>query len=126
LAGRRTMRHSLRLLTACDRYARILARSSERHISTPPELADAIMSTATQIRRNIDVVMTSLEFNRAPTVFPSTDYIDDAESLARQLDEQTVGRRRLLNALHALRQIDRVIINAATDLGADNGVLSSA
>ena len=30
-------------------------------------------------------------------------------------------RRRLLAALHALRQIDRVIINAAIDLGADNG-----
>jgi uncharacterized membrane protein YccC len=126
LAGRRTMRHGLRLLTACDRYARILARSSERHISASPELADAIKSTAAQIRRNIDVVMTSLEFNQAPTVFPSTDYIDDAESLARQLDEQTVDRRRLLNALHALRQIDRVIINAATDLGADNGVLLTA
>ena len=26
-------------------------------------------------------------------------------------------------ALHALRQIDRVVINAAIDLGADNGVL---
>ena len=32
LAGRRTMRHGLRMLTACDRYARILARSSEIHI----------------------------------------------------------------------------------------------
>jgi uncharacterized membrane protein YgaE (UPF0421/DUF939 family) len=126
LAGRRTVRHSLRLLTACDRYARILARSSERHVSTSQELADAITSTATQIRRNIDVVITSLEFDHAPTVFPSTDYIDDAESLARQRDQQTVDRRQLLNALHALRQIDRVIINAATDLGADNGVLLTA
>jgi uncharacterized membrane protein YccC len=125
LAGRRTMRHGLRLLTACDRYARILARSSERHITMSPELADAIKSTASQIRRNIDVVITSLEFNQAATVSPSTDYIDDAEGLARQ-DEQTVDRRRLLNALHALRQIDRVIINAATDLGADNGVLLTA
>ncbi len=125
LAGRRTMRHGLRLLTACDRYARILARSSERHITMSPELADAIKSTASQIRRNIDVVITSLEFNQAATVFPSTDYIDDAEGLARQ-DEQTVDRRPLLNALHSLRQIDRVIINAATDLGADNGVLLTA
>ena len=29
MAGRRTMRHGLRMLTACDRYARILVRSSE-------------------------------------------------------------------------------------------------
>ena len=34
LAGRRSMRHGLRMLTACDRYARILARSSEIHIDT--------------------------------------------------------------------------------------------
>ena len=125
LAGRRTMRHGLRMLTASDRYARILARSSEIHIDTPPELADAIRSTASQIRRNIDVLITSLEFNQAATVFPSTDYIDTAETLARQHVDQPLApnHRRLMNALHALRQIDRVVIDAATDLGADNGVL---
>ena len=37
-----------------------------------------------------------------------------------------MDHRRLLTALHALRQIDRVIINAATDLGADNGVLRAS
>jgi hypothetical protein len=113
------------MLTACERYARILARSSETHISTSPELADAITSTATQIRRNIDVLITSLEFNQAAAVFSSTDYIDAAETLARQHGDQPLApdRRRLLAALHALRQIDRVIINAAIDLGADNGVL---
>jgi uncharacterized membrane protein YgaE (UPF0421/DUF939 family) len=125
LAGRRTMRHGLRMLTASDRYARILARSSEIHIETPPELADAIRSTAGQIRRNIDVLITSLEFNQAATVFPSTDYIDTAETLARRHVDQPLAphHRRLMNALHALRQIDRIVIDAATDLGADNGVL---
>ena len=89
-------------------------------------VADAIRSTASQIRRNIDVLITSLEFNQPATVFPSTDYIDTAETLARQRDDQPLApdRRRLMNALHALRQLDRVIINAASDLGADNGVLS--
>ena len=125
LAGRRSMRHGLRMLTACDRYARILVRSSEIHIDMSPELADAIRSTASQIRRNIDVLITSLEFNQPATVFPSTDYIDTAETLARQRDDQPLApdRRRLMNALHALRQLDRVIINAASDLGADDGVL---
>jgi hypothetical protein len=115
------------MLTASDRYARILARSSETHIETSAELADAIRSTAGQIRRNIDVLITSLEFNRAATVFPSTDYIDTAETLARQHVDQPLApdHRRLMNALHALRQIDRVVINAAIDLGADNGALSS-
>ena len=128
MAGRRTMRHGLRMLTASDRYARILARNSEIHIDTPPELADAIRSTASQIRRNIDVLITSLEFNRAATVFPSTDYIDTAETLARQHVDQPLApdHQRLMNALHALRQIDRVVINAAIDLGADNGVLLTA
>ena len=125
LAGRRTMRHGLRMLTASDRYARILARSSEIHIDTPTELADAIRSTSSQIRRNIDALITSLEFNRAATVFPSTDYLDTAETLARQHVDEPLAphHRRLMNALHALRQIDRVVIDAATDLGADNGVL---
>jgi hypothetical protein len=113
------------MATASDRYARILARNSEIHIDTPPELADAIRSTASQIRRNIDVLITSLEFDRAATVFPSTDYIDTAETLARQHVDQplTPDHQRLLNALHALRQIDRVVIDAAVDLGAANGVL---
>ncbi len=122
LAGRRTMRHGLRMLNACDRYARILVRSSETRVETAPELADAIKATATQIRRNIDVLITSLEFNQPAKVFPSTDFIDAAESLARQSGD-TSERARLMSALHALRQIDRVVINAAIDLGADSGVL---
>jgi len=127
LAGRRTMRHTQRMLTACDRYARMLARSSEIHIETSQELADAIRSTTGQIHRNIDMLITSLEFNQAAVVFPSTDYIDAAETLARQHVDQPLApdHRRLMNALHALRQLDRVVINAATDLGAVNGVLSS-
>jgi uncharacterized membrane protein YccC len=123
LAGRRTMRHGLRMLNACDRYARILVRSSETRIDTSPELAEAIQSSATQIRRNIDVLITALEFDQPATVFPSTDFIDAAESLAREHGETTSERTRLLSALHALRQIDRVVINAAIDLGADSGVL---
>jgi uncharacterized membrane protein YccC len=122
LAGRRTMRHGLRMLNACDRYARILVRSSGTRIETSAELAEAIHSTATQIRRNIDVLIAALEFDQPATVFPSTDFIDAAESLARQHDDATSERARLLSALHALRQIDRVVINSAIDLGADSRV----
>ena len=76
-------------------------------------------------RGNIDVLITSLEFDQPATVFPSTDFIDAAETLARQNGDQppSPDLRRLLAALHSLRQIDRVVINAAIDLGADNGVL---
>jgi uncharacterized membrane protein YccC len=124
LAGRRSMRHGLRMLTACDRYARILARSSDRYDNTFPQLVEAVRSAAAQIRRNIDVLTTALEFNHPATVFPATDFLDAAGSLARQDgDQRPADSRRLLASLHSLRQIDRAVINAAIDLGADNGVL---
>ena len=63
LVGRRSMRHSLRELTACDRYARTLARSSDRYLDASPQLVDAVKSAAAQIRRNIDVLVTALEFD---------------------------------------------------------------
>ena len=71
------------------------------------------------------MLTTSLEFDQPATVFPSTDFIDAAETLARENGDQppSPDGRRLLAALHSLRQIDRVVINAAIDLGADNGVL---
>jgi uncharacterized membrane protein YgaE (UPF0421/DUF939 family) len=117
LVGRRSMRHGLRELTACDRYARTLARSSDRCLDASPQLADAVKSAAAQIRRNIDVLVTALEFDHPTTVFPATDFLDAADSLARD------DGRRLQAALHALRQIDRIVINAASDLGADNGMV---
>ena len=54
----------------------------------------------TQIRRNIDVLITSLEFDQPATVFPSTDSIDAAETLARQHVDQPLApdHRRLMNA----------------------------
>ncbi len=115
LAGRRAMRHGLRMLAACDRYARILARSSDPYDDADPQLVDAVKSAAQQIRSNIDILVTALEFDHAATVFPATDAIDTAEGIARD-------SRRLLAALHSLRQIDRVVINAAIDLGADHGM----
>jgi uncharacterized membrane protein YgaE (UPF0421/DUF939 family) len=117
LVGRRSMRHGLRELTACDRYARTLARSSDRCLDASPQLVDAVKSAAAQIRRNIDVLVTALEFDHPATVFPATDFLDAADSLARN------DGRRLQAALHSLRQIDRVVINAAIDLGAHNDVL---
>lgn len=119
LAGRRSMRHGLRMLTACDRYARVLARSCDRYDEASPDLAGAIKSAVAQIRRNIDVLITALEFNHPATVFPATDFLDAAES-------QQPDSRRLRAALHALRQIDRAVITAATDLGAQDVVAVAA
>ncbi|MCV7402202.1 FUSC family protein [Mycobacterium fragae] len=119
LAGRRSMRHGLRMLTACDRYARVLARSCDRYDEASPDLAGAVRSAAAQIRRNIDVLITALEFNHPATVFPATDFLDAAES-------EQPDSRRLRAALHALRQIDRAVITAATDLGAQDVVAVAA
>jgi hypothetical protein len=123
LAGRRSMRHGLRMLSACDRYARVLARSSDRCHDVSPELAVAVRSAAVQIRINIDVLITALGNNHAATVLPATDHLDAAESIARhEGDPARPDGRRLLAALHSLRQVDRTIINAAVDLGASDVV----
>jgi uncharacterized membrane protein YccC len=125
LAGRRSMRHGLRMLTACDHYARVLARSSDQDGNAlppaAPELAAAVRSAAGQIRCNIDVLITALGNKHAATVLPATDYLDTAESLARHdADPAQPAGRRLHAALHSLRQVDRAVINAAIDLGADD------
>jgi uncharacterized membrane protein YccC len=123
LAGRRSMRHGLRMLTACDRYTRVLARSSDRCQDAAPGLADAVRSAAVQIRSNIDVLITALGKNHPATVLPATDDLDTAESLARHDDDpERPAGRRLLAVLHSLRQVDRAVINAAVDLGADDVV----
>jgi uncharacterized membrane protein YccC len=114
LAGRRTMRHGLRMLAACDRYARVLARNSNPYDNAPPQLIDAVRAAADQIRCNIEVLIAALESDHPATVSPVTDAIDTAEGMAQD-------NRRLLSALHSLRQIDRVVINSAIDLGANQG-----
>jgi hypothetical protein len=78
------------------------------------------------ISRNIEVLDTTQD--RVATVLPATDSLDAAESLACQLDgdpEPRPDTRRLLRALHALRQIDRAVVTPAIDLGAIDGIQAS-
>lgn len=114
ISGRHSIRHGQRMLAACDRYGRTLARSSERYDEASPQLADAITSAASQIRRNIDVLASALDGDHAGTVMPATDFLDAAETFA--------GEQRLLAVVHSLRQIDRAVVSAATDLGAEDVV----
>jgi uncharacterized membrane protein YccC len=115
LAGRRSVRRGLRMLAACDHYARTLARYSEELFDTPaPELADAVRSAAAQTQRNIDALVATLEQQDAVDVLPATDFLDTADTLAKELGDS----RRLLAASRALRQIDRSVFDAAVDLGA--------
>lgn len=134
-AGRRSIQRSLHLFTACDRYARNLARSSEQYHDPhcPQELSDAVSAAAAQTQRNIDALVAALDGAHAVTVSPAADLLDSAETLARQQDgtsnqaEPPHNTRRLLTALHSLRRIERAVIAAAAHLGADAGLkLSTA
>jgi uncharacterized membrane protein YccC len=137
LAGRRSIRRALRIFTACDRYGRSLARSAEQYqdpVTSPwlaSELAQAFSAAAAQTRRNIDALQEAIEGGHAPTLISATDELDAAETLVRQRDGN--GRagmghdtRRFLTAVHSLRQIERAVITAATNLGGREGVRTAS
>jgi uncharacterized membrane protein YccC len=126
LAGRRSIRRGLRLFTACDRYGRSLARSSEQYqepVGSQPQ-ADAFMSAAAQTRRNIDTLVAIIDGDCSATVNSATNELDAAETLARHQasEEPQPDTRRFLTAVHALRQIEGSVITAATNLGARDSV----
>jgi uncharacterized membrane protein YccC len=128
ISGRHSIRHAQRMLTACDRYGRTLARNSAPFDEASPRLADAITSAATHIRHSIDVLATALHGNHDATVMPATDFLDAAEAFAREHrdgDEHS-ARARLLAVVHSLRQIDRAVVSAAIDLGAEDIVAEAA
>lgn len=112
LSGRRSIRRGLRMLAACDHYARTLARNSGRYDDAPPALADAVSAAAAQVSRNVEALDAARD-GTSTSVAPATDYLDAAETMARD-------RQSLLTALHALRQIDRAVVTAAVELGADD------
>ncbi|MEZ0349488.1 FUSC family protein [Mycobacterium sp. pR1184] len=132
LAGRRSIRRGLRIFSACDRYGRRLARSSERYQDPvgSQRLVDAFTAAADQTRHNIDALIALVDGATGVTVNSTTDALDAAEALARHHDGEDGPQpdtRRFLTAVHALRQIERAIITAATNLGAhDTPKLSSS
>lgn len=137
LAGRRSIRRALRIFTACDRYGRSLARSAEQYqgpLGSPAlasELAQVFSAAADQTRRNIEALQEAIDGGHAPTLVSAADELDAAETVARQQDGD--GRtamdpdtRRFLTAVHALRQIERAIITAATNLGGRESVKTAS
>lgn len=137
LAGRRSIRRALRLFTACDRYGRSLARSAEQYqdpVGSPSlalELAQSFSAAATQTRRNIDALQAAIEGGHPPTLVSAADELDAAETAARQQDGDDSGEtspdiRRFLTAVHALRQIERAVITAATNLGGRESVKTAS
>lgn len=137
LAGRRSIRRALRIFTACDRYGRSLARSAEQYrdpVGSPSlasDLARAFCAAADQTRRNIDALQEAIEGGHAPTLVSAADELDAAETAARQQDGDGRGDvgpdiRRFLTAVHALRQIERAVITAATNLGGRESVKTAS
>lgn len=127
LAGRRSIRRALRIFAACDRYGRTLARSSEQYQDPvgSQRLVDAFTAAAAQTRRNIDALATAIDGGHAPTIDSAADELDTAETLARQQDGEAQpgpDTRRFLTAVHALRQIERAVVTAATNLGGRENV----
>lgn len=131
-AGRRSIRRALRIFTACERYGRSLARSAEQYHDSvgPPsltaELAQAFSAAADQTRRNIEALQEAIAGGHAPTLVSAADELDAAETVARQQDGNGPAAmgpdtRRFLTAVHALRQIERAMVTAATILGARDG-----
>jgi uncharacterized membrane protein YccC len=127
LAGRRSIGRALRILAACDRYGRSLARSSEQyqHPVWSQALAPAFTSAAARTRSNIDALLTIIDGADGVRVNSATDELDAAETLARHQDGEGELRPdlwRFLTAVHALRQIERAVVTAATNLGARDGL----
>jgi Fusaric acid resistance protein-like len=130
LGGRRSIRLALRIFAACDQYGRSLARSSEQYRGPVGsqalafELAQAFSAAAAQTRRNIDALAAAIGTGHGPTIISAADDLDIAETLARQRDGEAgaPGRprpdtRRFLTAVHSLRQIERAVVTAATNIG---------
>lgn len=122
VTGRRSIRRGLRLFTACDRYGRTLARSSEQHCDPggSRELADAFAAAAAQTRRNIDALIALLDGAHTQAVESATDALDAAEAAARRREALPGGELdigRFLTAVHSLRQIERAVVAASTHLG---------
>ena len=126
LAGRRSIRRALRILAACDRYGRSLARSSEQYQDPvgSEQLVQSFTAAAAQTRRNIEALAAAIEGGHAPTIVSAANDLDTAETLGRQRDdgEPRPDTRRFLTAVHALRQIERAVVTAATNLGARENV----
>jgi uncharacterized membrane protein YccC len=127
LAGRRSIRRALRIFAACDRYGRSLARSSEQYQDPggSQTLAPAFTSAAARTRSNIDALVTIIDGANGVRISSATDELDAAETLARHQDGEGEPRPdtwRFLTAVHALRQIERAVVTAATNLGARDGL----
>jgi len=121
ISGRGTTRRGLRVLTACDHYARTLVRSSDRPglARTTPVLAATVKSAAARTTGNVMALTELLGHHGHATVHPAADLlaaaIEGHRGAARSPDPDI---RRLHTALYALRDIDQAVVDLAYEHGA--------
>lgn len=120
--GRGSARRTMRVLTACDHYARSLSRTSSQAEPAPvdPMLMSAVDSAAGRVLHNIDTL--SDLFNRRgdprkARLEPAADLLDAAE---RDAAKKGADGTLLLTGLNSLRCIDQAILGLAHDLGVED------
>jgi uncharacterized membrane protein YccC len=116
IAGRSGVRHGLRVLAACDHYARGLARLCAVPVSDPAALRPGLSGAAVRVRHNIDALAAAVnEGDRNGEVRSAERLLDRAEDAAAAC--LPTERQRVLAVLRHLRRIDQAVVGLAVDLG---------
>jgi len=103
----------------------LLAKATGRPLAVALLGVVITVAAAAQTRSNIDALVAILDGAEGVTVNSATDGLDAAEPAARHQDGDgglRLGTRHFLTAVQAVRQIERAIITAATDLGAGDSL----
>jgi len=113
--GRSSYARAVRVYTAVDHYARMLARISDT--ARAPEWAAALTPAVERIRTNIDGLRALLMHTDGPGVVSAERVVDRAEAYAAHNSDPEL-RRQLLVAARLLRRMDQAVYGFAIDLGA--------
>ncbi len=116
IAGRSGVRHGLRVLQACDHYARGLAQLCTVPVADPATLRPGLSGAALRVRHNVDALAAAVsEGDRSGEVSSAQRLLDRAEDAVT--DCPPAEREQVLAALRHLHRIDQAVVGLAADLG---------
>ena len=113
--GRSSYARAVRVYTAVDHYARLLARLSD--IARAPDWAETLTPAVERIGTNLDGLRSLLMHVDGPDVVSAERAVDRAEAHAAHNPDPEL-RRQLLVAARLLRRMDQAVYGFAIDLGA--------
>ena len=113
--GRSSYARAVRVYTAVDHYARMLARISDT--ARAPDWAEDLTPAVARIRSNLDGLRALLMHTDGPEVISAESAVDRAEAHAAHNPDPEL-RRQLLVAARLLRRMDQAVYGFAIDLGA--------